>query len=347
MTMTAIVEHDTQGFNDLINQLENRKPAPKIPEAKLSPADVMGRQEDQTEDVKKYTFRKGDQTFDIDEDAEIEFTADKSPVKMKLRDLKDRAAGDVAIKNRMHSLAEEKKKVQATLKEFTSLGKKDPLGALEFISKMAKEADSEFEYDKYLTALADQAEKLSQMTESELKAYKNEKKLEEVEGDLSEEKQKSLISQMRQESISRLQIEESQFNDAAHRVLDNPDLMESIDNENEFFQTVEEMVTEARAQASVIKAINKVDPALATNEEMIFEISGLIRNNPDFTQADVQDIVNEVLSDHKKQGAEQRLSNRQRANNVNLNHMKTQDVSEYGLLVEQLKERRDQKQNRR
>ena len=346
-TVTTLVEPDTQGFQQLVTQLTNRKSPEKLPEAKLDASELMGRQDEQPEhEVKKFTFKKGEQSFDVDEDAEIEFMADKAPVKMKLRDLKDRAAGDVAIKNRMHVLAEEKKKVQATLKEFSSLAKNDPLKAFEFISKQANEADSDFEYEKYLTALADQADKLSRMSESELKSYKTEKKLEEVEGDLSQERQKALVSQLRQETIGRLEIGESQFNEAAQRVLNNPELMVEIGTEKEFFETVEEMVTEAKAQVSVIKAINKVDPALASNEDLVFEISGWIRDNPDFTEADIQDIVNGVFSDHRKHKTEQRLSNRQRANSVSIDHMRAQGASDYQLLVEQLKEKRDKKNRR-
>ena len=89
-------------------------------------------------------FKKGDQSFELDDDYEIEIMADKRPTKMTLRELKDRAAGDIAVKNRMHSLAEEKKRVQSTFKRFAEMAKNDPLGALEFISSKAKEADSGF-----------------------------------------------------------------------------------------------------------------------------------------------------------------------------------------------------------
>ena len=52
----------------------------------------------------------------------MEIMADKRPTKLTLRELKERAAGDIAVKNRMHSLAEEKKRVQSTFKEFAEHG---------------------------------------------------------------------------------------------------------------------------------------------------------------------------------------------------------------------------------
>jgi hypothetical protein len=347
MSATAtLIENDSQGYSALINQLENRSQPTKIPEAQIEKSEVMGRPDEVEIQSKRYSFKKGEHSFDIDEDAEIEFMADKAPVKMTLKELKDRAAGDVAIKNRMHALAEEKKKVQATLKEFTSLSKKDPLKALEFISRQAKEADSEFEYDKYLAALADQADKLSQMTEDELKYYKTEKKLEEVEGELSQEKQAALISQMRQESIARLDIEESQFNEAAQRILNNEELMSQIESEDQFFQTVEEMVTEAKAQVMAVKAINRIDPALGTNQSLIFELADWIQDNPDFTESDIQEIVAGVFDGDVRQSAEQRLSNRQRANSISVEQMRAQGATDYALLAEQLKERREKQQRR-
>ncbi len=348
MSATAtLIENDTQGYSALIDQLENRSHPTKIPEAKIEKSEVMGRPDEVEIQSKRHSFKKGDQSFDIDEDAEIEFMADKAPVKMTLKELKDRAAGDVAIKNRMHALAEEKKKVQATLKEFTSLSKKDPLKALEYLSKQANEADSEFEYDKYLAALADQADKLSQMSETELKSYKTEKRLEEVEGELSQEKQTALISQMRQESIARLEIEEPQFNEAAQRILNNEELMSQIDTEQQFFQTVEDMVTEAKAQVTAVKAITRIDPALSTNQALIFELADWIQDNPDFTETDIQEIVAGVFEGDVRQSAEQRLSNRQRANTLSVDQMRAQGSSDYLILAEQLKERREKQSKRR
>ena len=55
--------------------------------------------------------------------------------------------------------------------------KKDPLAALEFISRKVNETDSEFQYNKYLEKLAEQAEKLGQMTEEQRKAWELEKNI--------------------------------------------------------------------------------------------------------------------------------------------------------------------------
>lgn len=152
---TVVMDHTD--FTDLSNQIVNNKGQrtddtdirDKVAEAKESKREVPS--------SKKYVFRKGDQSLELDDDYEVEFMADKRPTKLTLRELKDRAAGDIAVKNRMHSLAEEKKRIQSTFKQFTDIAREDPLAALEFISGKAKESDSEFEYVKYMEKLGEQA----------------------------------------------------------------------------------------------------------------------------------------------------------------------------------------------
>lgn len=348
--MTSIVHEDVTGFQDLASQLNNRRDSKPIPEAKLDPRDLPRKEETSEEgnnNLKRYTFKKGEQTFEVDEDAELEFMADKQSVKLKLSDLKDRAAGDVAIKNRMHSLAEEKKKVQATLKEFGKIAEKDPLKALEYISKEVKNAGTDFEYDKYLAALAKQAEQLARMDDKERRAHLAEKKLEEVEGDLSQKQREDLVRQKAQESIQNLGITESQFNQAAQLVLGNSVLMEGIDDESDFFSTVEDMVVKANNQKVIASAINRVDPAEATNTDLIIELADIVEELlPDGTESDIQDIVAELLHPKVKTKVEQRLSNKQRTS-MPMEHMRSQGASDYQLLIEQLKEKRPEKSSRR
>lgn len=340
--MTAVVDNDVTGFQDLASQLANKREA-KIPEAKLESNDIPTKEDRQVEannNLKRYVFTKGDQKFEVDEDAELEFMADKQQVKLKLSDLKDRAAGDVAIKNRMHSLAEEKKKVQSTLKEFSKIAEKDPLKALEYISRQVKDAGTDFEYDKYLAALATQAEKLARMDEKERRAHLAEKKLEEVEGDLSQKRLEDLVRQKAQDSMDTLGITESQFNQAAQLVLGNSVLMEGIESEDDFFSTVEDMVSKANTQRAVQAAINRVDPAEGTNTDFIIELSEVVEELlPDGNESDIRDIVAELLKPKTKVKAEQRLSDKQRTS-MPVEHLRTQGAGDYDLLVEQLKEKR-------
>lgn len=343
--MTATVQADVSGFEDLAGQLLSRRDSKSIPEAKLQKEDIPTKEEP-VQEAKRTSFRKGEQVFDVDDDAEIEFTADKQSVKMKLAELKDRAAGDVAIKNRLHSLAEEKKRVQGTLKEFGKIAEKDPLKALEYISKQVKEAGTDFEYEKYLAALANQAEKLARMDDKERRAHQAEKRLEEVEGDLSQKELEGLVRQSAQDSRERLGISESQFNQAAQMVLNNEVLMEAVETDEDFFGTVEEMVTKANQQKRVETVISRIAPAEVTNTDLIIEMAEIVEELlPDGTDADLQEILSEILKPKLKNKVEARLSEKQR-NSMPLEHMRTQGASDYQLLVEQLKEKRPDKPRR-
>src|SRR5690606_30867009 len=159
------------------------------------------------------------------------------------------------------------------------------------------------------------------------------------EGDLSQKERELLVKAKAQEASEHLGITESQFNQAAQMVLENPVLMESIEDEQEFFDTVQEMVVKANNQKTVENIISRIDPAEAHNQTLVFEIADWMEDNPDFTEADIHEIVSSILSPKIKQKAEMRLSDKQRSS-LPLEHLRTQGASEYQLLVEQLKERR-------
>ncbi len=352
--MTTLIETDVAGYENLATQLiEKRSHKVSVPEAKMEASEMPSKEDVKEESTseqstsRRSTFRKGDENFDIDDDAEIEFTADKQSVKMKLSELKDRAAGDVAVKNRMHSLAEEKKRVQGTLKEFSRIAEKDPLEALKYISKQVKEAGTDFEYDKYISALAGQAEKLSRMSEPERRAHQAEKKLEEVEGDLSQKEIEDIVRLKAQDSRASLGIEESHFNRAAQMVMENDVLMESVETEDDFFQTVEEVVIKSQNQKRIERLVGKVDPEEMNNKALIIEMSDIVeRLLPDGTDKDLQDIIEEVLKPKTKLKAETRLSEKQRRS-MPLEQMKAQGASDVHLLMEQLKEKRPDNSQRR
>lgn len=352
-TETVQMQPDKTGFNDLKNQLLDRRDSGKTKPTQEK-ADKFaayaeqstGKEEERQPEVeapqtKKYVFRKGDQTYELDEDAELEMTADKKPVKLTLRELKDRAAGDIAVKNRMHALAEEKKKVQATLKEFATLSKKDPLGALEYISQMAKDADSEFEYKKYLSALAEQAEKLGSMDEQERKAYELEKKLTKVEQDLSLKEREAAVVRRKQELLSEFpEVGDQQFGQMVEAVLNNEELSGGIEDENDLMDVVEDLVRETLTQRDIIKVIQDINPAYARDNALIFSISDQLKQNPDLDEEDVRDIISQVIGPSERERASRTLSQKQRGA-VPVSHLRAQGANDFELLKMQLLERKE------
>lgn len=358
---------DAREPKEVSNDTEKEAGAPKETKQKVKEAApaVEGR---------KMTFRKGEQVFEIDEDAEIEFMADKRPTKLTLRDLKDRAAGDIAVKNRMHALAEEKKKVNATFVNFAKIAKDDPLGALEYISEKAKEADSEFEHNKYLEMLADQADRLGKMDEKERKAHDLEKKLAKANQDLSQKEREQNVVLRKQEILSVYpEIGDQRFDEMVDAVLENPDLLADCETESDVMDTVEHLIEETLAQRDIMQAIESIDPSEANNDELIYAISDQLKQNPDLEKEDLEEIVREVLGEpvrrsaprvaqlerpapknarHReeryedRQEAIERLSEKQRST-VPRSQLRAQGSSDFHLLMNELQKKKQEEQSQK
>lgn len=342
----ATVEADENGFDDLRDQLlQNRNANHDSDPEQNQEEDVEEHQED-VKPSKRFSFRKGDEVFEIDEDAEFEMMADKQPMKITLKEMRDRAAGDVAVKNRMHSLAEEKKKVQATFKEFTEIARDDPLGALEYIAGKANETDSEFEYNKYLAKLAEQAEKLGDMSPEERKAWELEKKLNKANKDLSLKDRESAVVQKKQEILSRFpEVGDQKFGEMVEAVMNNEDLMAECEDENDVIEMTERVIEESLLQADIADLIEEFDAGYARDNEFIFAIRDQVVQNPDLDEDDVRDIIREVLGPAKKQKVARTLSAKQRTSSP-IEHQQMEGATDFDLLKMQLEERRNEQRKK-
>lgn len=346
------VQMDNEGYADLQDQILNSKAikAESNQDIRYKAANEASRK-DTTHAQKKYFFTKGDDSLELDDDYEIEFMADKKPTKLTLRELKERAAGDIAVKNRMHSLAEEKKRVQATFKEYADLARTDPLGALEYISNKAREADTEFEHSKFLEKLAEQAEKFGQMDEQERKAWELEKKLAKAEGDLSRKEKIESVVLRKQEILSDYpEIGDQQFGQMVDAVLENEDLLEGVENEHDVMNRVEELIQETLTQRDIISVINDINPSHANNNELIFALSDQLNQNPDLDEEDVRDIVRDLIGVEARvpqrtyQSSERendaRTLSRKARQGTSERTLKAQNLSPFDLLKQQLMERK-------
>ncbi len=352
---SSTVEMDDTGFDSLQNQILNsksHKPEDTDIRSKASEATKPEKDRRLSSASKKFVFRKGDQSMELDDDYELEIMADKRPTKMTLRELKERAAGDVAIKNRMHSLAEEKKRVQATFKTFAEMAKTDPLAALEFISGKANESDSEFEYTKYIEKLADQAEKLGQMDEKERKAWELEKKLNKAEQNLSERERTEAIVERKQELLADYpEVGNEQFNSMVDAVLSNEELLEGVEDEDGVMDRVEELIQETLTQRDIMSVIQDNNPDYLDDNELIFSLSDQLRQNPDLDEDDVRDIVSDIIAPKRKAVSKATVSDRERdvrilsnkaRQSTSQSSLRTQSADPYELLKEQLIERKQE-----
>lgn len=350
---SSTVEMDRTGFASLEDQLLNNKGAKANPDQDIREKPEPNESSRESHPSKKYVFKKGDQSLELDDDYEIEFMADKRPTKLTLRELKDRAAGDIAIKNRMHSLAEEKKRVQSTFKQFTDLARTDPLAALEYISNKANESDSDFEYSKYIEKLAEQAEKLGQMDEKERKAWELEKKLAKAEQDLSRKERTEAVVLRKQEMLATYPgIGDQQFGEMVDAVLANEELLEGLESEHDVMNKVEELIQETLTQRDIMSVIQDINPAYLNDNGLIFSLSDQLRQNPDLDEEDVRDIVSQIIGPAQRvqtrtpiQSDRQRdiqtLSRKARQGTA-VRDLRTQSASPYELLTQQLMERKQE-----
>lgn len=347
---SSTVEIDHAGYSALKDSILNSKTG----EAEAS-QDIRQQKPEQSKEApsaKKYFFQKGDQRLEVDDDYEIEFMADKRPTKLTLRELKERAAGEIAIKNRMHVLAEEKKKIQSTFKQFAEMSREDPLAALEFISRKAKESDSEFEYEKYIEKLAEQAEKLGQMSGEERKAVELEKKLKKAEQDLSYKERTEAVVRKKQELLSDYpQIGDREFGQMVDAVLNNEELLDGVEDEHGVMNKVEELIQETLTQRDLISVINDTNPDYANDNELLFSLSDQVRQNPDLDEEDIREIVRELIAPSQRPAPKstdtqrnrdiRTLSNKARQANSR-NVLRTQNAEPYDVLKEQLLARKQE-----
>lgn len=357
----STVEMDHAGFNELKDQILNHK----VTDVKDQDIREKTPSREMAKDVKKqqvaskkHVFKKGDHALELDDDYELEFVADKRPTKMTLRELKDRAAGDIAVKNRMHSLAEEKKRISATFKQFAELAKTDPLAALEFISGKASESDSEFEYSKYIEMLANQAEKLGQMTEEQRKAWELQKKLDKAESNLSHKERVESVVLRKQEMLADYpEIGDSQFGQMVDAVLGNEDLFQGDETEHEIMDKVEELIVETLTQRDIMTVIREINPSYLNDNALIFSLSDQIKQNPDLDEDDVRDIIGQIIAPaqrlpaQKSQGRAPVLSDRQRdiqtlsskaRQGNSVGNIRAQHAEPFDLLKQQLLERKQE-----
>lgn len=348
----STVEMDNSGFDDLKDQiLDGRSLKAAVKEEDIREKQQPQEAKKQSAPTKKNIFSKGEQTVELDDDYEVELMADKRPMKLSLRELKERASGDIAVKNRMHALAEEKKRVQATFKEFASMAKEDPLGALEFISSKAKEADSEFEYNRYIEKLAEQAESLGKMDEKDRKSLELEKKLKKAEQDLSHKEREAAVVQRKQTLLADYpEIGDQEFGQMVDAVLSNEELLDGLENEKDVMDKVEELIQETLTQRDIMSIIEEVNPQHLNDNQLIFSLSDQLKQNPDLDEEDVRDIIRALIApveriqspatSTQRQQDIKTLSSKQRQS-MTPQQYRTPNATPYQILEQQLLENKE------
>lgn len=300
----------------------------------------------QEEQEKRLQFQVGDDTHEIDENARFEFKADGKTVNMSIAEMRDAAAGGIAVRNRMRQLAEEKKKLFTPFQGFSTLSSKDPLGALKKVFGAIKSVDENADLNNFLRDLGKQAQSLHSMSADERRAYELERDLDETRQTLTETERVAKIRSMQQDLMVERNLSEEQIFEYSNSILNNPELSENIRDEQDLFDRVGELAEEVDRQKAVRAALHKFDSKIKPNDPLVFELSSLLAKNPDFNQTDLEEIAEGVLAGMKRSRQSMNLTRKQKRGNTSGFSRKNQEaLSPVESLKQQLLEKKKSQLN--
>lgn len=355
--MTATVEETAtdanQNFEFLHKQIqEERNAVPKRETSKVDVGEQAGDGEGvdggsevqkptaNKKDGKKIRFQKDEQIWDIDEDAIAEIKADKSTRSLSAREMRDKASGEIAIENRMREVSEKKKEQDAFIRKFTQTAKSDPIKALEQMIEFVSQADPDINFNKYVNSLIQQSETLANMSDAEKKNWDLERKLKEKEEVLNQKTEQEQFELRREEFVNEVEISPDEFDAMAQTILDDPEISQHVKSTDDLFKVVDEFHYEVQAQNVAYAALSKVAKGLPKDDPVVFELAGVLKNNPDFTPQDVLEIAGKIFQGEQRENAARTLSRKQRST-VSTEDYRTENLSPFEFLNRELAKDRE------
>lgn len=304
-------------------------------------------EESEEESVSKFSFKKGEDSFDVDEDAEFELKADGKIRKVTLKELRDYAAGGIAVRNRMRQLADEKKKIHAPFVDFSKVSKNDPLGSLKKVFSAIKEVDPEADFKGFLRDLGTQVQQQAKMSPAERKAYELEGQLKEKEEALTNTQRLQMIKELEQEVMETYELDQEQVASFGDLILNDPELAKTVRNEKDLFDRIGEFADEVDRQQASFDALSKVSKKIKPRDPLVLELSSVLKKNPDFDSDDLQEIADQIVNGVEKTKASQKLSKKQRSRAISKRDSSTPNYSKMKpaeALKHQLLEKRKKQQ---
>lgn len=284
---------------------------------------------------KKIKFNKGEQFWDLDEDASIEFMADKKPVKMTVKEMRDAAAGGVAVRNRLREVAEEKKRVGAVFKSISDTAKNDPIKALQLMMSKVSEIDPEMTYHTFMKKFGEQARQLANMDPKEHKVWELERQL--------EEKQQHIRAQEMEEKRyafeNRTGMSSDLFDELATHIVEDPEIAKDIKNEDDLIEKVGELYAGIQLHQVSKEILQKVDASISPRSPIIHEFSRIIAQNPDFTEKDLLEVASGASKYSRKGEAERYYSNKQRTSTSEQDYIES-GLSNFEVIKRQIEQRK-------
>ena len=151
------------------------------------------------------------------------------------------------------------------------------------------------------------------MEPSERKAYELEKELNDKKERLTESEQLNRIGELKEELVAQTNLSDEKIYEFGQTILNHPVLSQTISNEEDLMERIGELAEEIEMQKVSLEALHKHNSDIPPNDPLVFELSNLLKQNPDFDEKDLADIAEEVLGSVQKAKASQRLSKKQRS----------------------------------
>lgn len=304
------------------NEQKQSKKAPTPEENELSDqtaSDGETQQEIQQE-IKKILAKQGEEDMELDANTMFTHKVDGEEVNVGLQELLNNYSGKVSYEQKFQELADQRKIAEQEYADYAEaveeyenymdsitnhLEQNNTLGALETWAEATGVEPHQFKRE-LLAALAPEIERRSLLSEEELKAE-----------DLAA--QNEYLSRQAEHQQSEIQ-NIAEMQDVANQIrsvqeeygINDEDFRDAYDmlSEQEGFDQVEitaDMVgkfyNELMAYDAAAEVLDQTNPALLNNDEVLDNLQQIIVDNPDFTEQDIVDIVNEVYGGIQKKAS--------------------------------------------
>lgn len=282
--------------------------------------------------AKVLAFKAGDKEFPVDETAVIEWKVDGKPTPVALKDLLQNFSGKVAWEKRFNEVAEQRKAVlekatateqraerhQALVKNMydsVMSGKVfDAAQAMIEMSGLSDKIDGKTYIQNLRSKLIEQAQALSQMTPEQRQVY--------------EEQEKSAYLQSQYEQL-RQQREQEQAQQAFQGRVAKA-IEAAGTNTEEFAETrlwlksafeqqkrdlseltpefIANHIKEVRVYKTASEGLSAVNPELAKDEKHWNHAAQLLKNNPDWTAKEIEEIYREATTTKRAASVSQKVA---------------------------------------
>ena len=169
----------------------------------------------------------------------------------------------------------------------------------------------------FLQSLGKQAQSLSKMAPSERESYELKQELQEERERSTKVLNEAKVQRLSAELMQETGLSEEKIFEYGDQILKNPVLKGTIKDEEDLFTRIADLSEEVELQQASYDALRKFNPKMTARDPLVFELSKVLRQNPDFDERDLLDIAKGVVNSVQRTDAARVLSKKQRSSAIN------------------------------